>query len=157
MIFIRGRVKRNGYLNLEIPIKRNGKVVIYFVRYFLTPIESNESPSSLSRTVLYALTCSCASISCQELFNYVVEQYDRKSYTTCYGSTMLTKVDYYVVDGNGFVVGYIKQNEWDYKGQPYLFCGISNYTWSQFKMNGMTGSWGKAFHDYIMDYTCNCY
>ena len=95
------------------------------------------------------------SMSCQEVFDIVTSKYDRKESTTCFGSTMLVKVDYYTLDNNGFVVAYIKSNDYDFSGKPYIFCGISSMTWINFKVYGMNG-WGEAFHKYIMDYKCNC-
>ena len=97
------------------------------------------------------------SISCQKLFSTVVNNYDYNDATSCFGSTMLAKVEYYKLDNTGYVVAYIKDSEYDYSGDPYIFCGISSYTWSSFKTNGMMGSWGESFHEYIMDRKCNCY
>ena len=97
------------------------------------------------------------SVSCQELFEVVTSDYDNSDQTSCFGSTMLAKAEYYEYNNVGFVVGYIKSNDFDFDGSPYIFCGISSYTWSSFKSDGMTGSWGKSFHKYIMDSKCNCY
>jgi len=96
-------------------------------------------------------------ISCQELFETVTKNNTRTSYVTCIGSTMLVKVDYYTYKGTGYVVAYIKRNQYDFRGTPYIFCGISSHRWSTFRAKGMTDSWGKAFHEYIMDNKCNCY
>ena len=97
------------------------------------------------------------SISCQELFNVVTSDYDYSDETSCYGSSMLARVGYYEYNNMGFVVAYIKDSEYDFSGDPYIFCGISSYTWNSFKSSGMTGSWGESFHEYIMDNKCNCY
>lgn len=73
------------------------------------------------------------------------------------GSSMLVKAEYYQVDYNaGLVIAYIKNNEYDFKGKPYIFCGISSTRWSNFKSKGLYESWGKSFHEYIMDHTCDC-
>lgn len=96
-------------------------------------------------------------MSCEEVYSTVINNYDYKDAASCYGSSMLAKVEYYRLDNMGFVVGYIKRSDYDFSGQPYIFCGISSYQWSRFKASGMTGSWGESFHEYIMDYTCNCY
>ncbi len=95
------------------------------------------------------------SISCQELFEYVTTKYDSKESVNCYGSTMLVKVDNYVINYKNYIVAYIKKNDYDFKGSPYIFCGIPNLNWSYFKYNSK-GSWGESFHEYIMDYKCNC-
>ncbi|WP_186990409.1 hypothetical protein [Constantimarinum furrinae] len=96
-------------------------------------------------------------ISCQELFRIVTENYDSKNTATCYGSSMLVKANYYRLEGMGFVVAYIKSSDYDFKGKPYIFCGISTQRWNTFKNNGMLGSWGESFHEYIRDFTCDCY
>jgi len=96
------------------------------------------------------------STSCQELFEAVTEYYTDDS-AGCFGSTMLIKVEYYRIDGNGYVIAYIKRNDYDFRGSPYIFCGISQQRWNYFKTNGIYGSWGESFHEYIRDYTCNCY
>lgn len=97
------------------------------------------------------------SISCQELFEVVTETYDSKDEVTCFNSKMLTKATYYELDGMGFVVGYIKGSDYDFTGKPYIFCGISSWQWSSFKMNGMANSWGEAFHEHIRNQLCDCY
>ncbi|SDS49856.1 hypothetical protein SAMN04515667_2311 [Formosa sp. Hel1_31_208] len=108
-------------------------------------------------STFFSFQVKAQSISCQELFETVTEYYSNDS-VTCLGSTMLVKVEYYKIEGNGFVVAYIKSNAYDFNGSPYIFCGISQQRWSAFKTNGMYGgSWGESFHEYIRDYTCNCY
>lgn len=97
-------------------------------------------------------------ISCSELFEIVTTKYDSKRSTSCYTSSMLVKVDYYRLNDAGFVVAYIKENDYDFNGRPYVFCGISQRRWNSFTSGGIyEGSWGKAFHKYIRDYTCDCY
>lgn len=96
------------------------------------------------------------SISCQEVLEIVTENYDRKESVNPIGSTMLAKATYYAVEGEGFVVAYLKSNEYDFQGRPYIFCGISSQRWAKFKNEGMFGSWGDSFHAYIREYTCNC-
>lgn len=107
--------------------------------------------------LLGLLTTKAQDISCQELFEIVTTDYDSKSTTMAYGSSMLAKVEYYKLEGTGFVVAYIKDNSYDYSGTPYIFCGISSQRWNNFTTEGIYSSYGKAFHKYIMDYTCNCY
>ena len=96
-------------------------------------------------------------ISCQELYETVTKNNRPTSTVTCMGSTMLVKAEYYTYQRNGYVVAYIKKNQYDFRGTPYIFCGISSYRWSTFRANGMSGSWGKAFHEHIMDNKCDCY
>jgi len=97
------------------------------------------------------------SISCQELFEIITDYHDTRDNVITIGSSMLAKATHYTVDGDGFVIAYIKSNDYDFLGKPYIFCGISSQRWSRFKIEGMTGSWGESFHNYIREYTCNCY
>ncbi len=97
------------------------------------------------------------SISCSELYNMIVNNYDHKESTMCFNSSVLVRAEYYQLDNMGFVIAYIKANEYDLQGTPYIFCGISSYTWTSFTSDGMFGSWGKAFHEYIRNNLCDCY
>jgi len=99
---------------------------------------------------------SAQEISCQKLYETITSQYDSESSVSCIGSSLLAKATYYTLDDMGFVIAYIKENEYDINGKPYIFCGISSQRWSYFKSDGIY-SWGKSFHKYIRDYTCNCY
>ena len=96
------------------------------------------------------------SISCQEVLEIVTENYTYSDYVTPLGSSMLIKVTYYSVEGEGFVVANIKSNQYDFQGSLYIFCGISIQRWARFKTEGMLGSWGESFHTYIREHTCNC-
>src|SRR5690606_12616903 len=103
-----------------------------------------------------SLGVQAQTMSCQEVLEIVTENYDYRDNVTPIGSTMLSKATYYTVDGEGFVVAYIKSNQYDFQGRPYIFCGISSQRWTKFKSEGMYGSWGESFHAYIREYTCNC-
>lgn len=96
------------------------------------------------------------SVSCNDLVNYAKAKDPYPDVVRTYGSSMLVKAEYYEVEDTGLVIAYIRKNEYDFTGKPYIFCGISSRRWSTFKIEGITGSYGKAFHAYIMDYTCNC-
>lgn len=108
----------------------------------------------LSFVLLSAMNSYSQKMGCQEMFEIVTTQYDSKETANCYGSSMLVKVDFYKVGNNNYAVAYIKNNEYDFKGKPYLFCGIPSMNWSYFKYN--TKSWGESFNKYIKEYTCNC-
>ena len=97
------------------------------------------------------------SISCEEATQYIIKNLPRLESQICFSSSMLTKVEYYKLNSEetGYVVAYIKQNDNDIFGKPYLFCGISLQRWQDFKFAGII-SWGEAFHKYIINYTCNC-
>ena len=115
-------------------------------------------PITLIFLSLFTVTITNAqSVSCQDAYDYVVKNHDHRDSTNCFGSSMLTKVEYYQLDGQGYVVAYIKQNDYDITGRPYLFCNISKQRWNTFKIEGAYYSWGKKFHEYIIDNKCNCY
>ena len=84
--------------------------------------------------------------TCSELYSYVKKEGGYPSTQSCYGSSFLVKAERYVVNGTGVAIIWMKANEYDFSGTPYMYCGISSYTWSSFTSAGMTGSWGKAFH-----------
>jgi hypothetical protein len=100
---------------------------------------------------------SAQNISCSELSRVITKDYSRKEKVKPLMSSMLAKATWYEYEGMGFVIAYLKENDYDLNGSPYIFCGISNQRWTKFKNNGLFGSsYGKAFHKYIMEYTCNC-
>ena len=108
-------------------------------------------------SIMLTVNSSAQSISCSELHDVVTTKSYYKDVVNCFGSSMLVKATRYEYEGVGFVVALIKQGKYDFKGTTYIFCGISSYAWSNFKGKGMTDSWGEAFHQYIMDRTCDCY
>jgi hypothetical protein len=109
----------------------------------------------LSIMLLSCMNSYSQTMGCQELFETVTTNYDREESANCYGSSMLVKVDFYKVGNNNFAVAYIKSNIYDFKGRPYIFCGIPSMNWSYFKYNSK-GSWGESYYEYISDYKCNC-
>ena len=96
-------------------------------------------------------------VSCSDLVEYVQSEDSYPDRVNTINSSMLVKAEYYRVNDGGLVIAYIKQSDYDFRGKPYIFCGISNQRWAKFKSEGIYGSWGKAFHNYIRDYTCDCY
>ncbi|EDM44950.1 hypothetical protein SCB49_02479 [unidentified eubacterium SCB49] len=100
------------------------------------------------------------SVSCQELHDFIVEEGYQSSTVSSYtmNSSWLKKVTKYTYNYKNFVVAEIKKNEYSYQTNTYVFCGISDYNWSQFKYGGYgeSDSYGERFHKYIFDYQCNC-
>lgn len=94
--------------------------------------------------------------SCNDLVRYAKSEDSYPDTVRPITSSMLAKVEYYEVNGGGLVIAYIKKNDYDFTGSPYIFCGISSQRWAKFKSEGMYGSWGESFHAYIREYTCNC-
>ena len=66
--------------------------------------------------------------SCQDVYEFILDKgYKANSINLVYSSSMLVKVERYTYDAKNYVVGFIKQNDYDSKGAPYLFCGVSSY------------------------------
>lgn len=105
-------------------------------------------------------TAFAQSTSCRELIRMVKQDAYRTSNVggvALMNSSWLLNVDYYRVDDIGVVIAKIKANEYDFYGNEYIFCGISQSSWRAFQSSGLYGStYGEAFHEYIMPYTCNC-
>jgi len=112
--------------------------------------------SLLLLVISFSFSGFAQKISCQEAYEIVLEYGENKRAITTSGSTMLTKVEKYEVDGSLFVIGWIKSNDYDYKGKPYLFCGVSRWDWNMFASEYISSA-GEAFHKYIFPYKCNCY
>ncbi|MCG2760601.1 MAG: hypothetical protein L6407_05265 [Candidatus Delongbacteria bacterium] len=106
--------------------------------------------------LLFSTLYSSQSTSCSDLVSYAKSEDPYPDRVSPYGSTMIAKAEFYQVEGGGLVIAYLKSNEYDYSGKPYIFCGISRERWAKFKSVGMYDGWGEAFHQYIMDHTCDC-
>lgn len=99
-------------------------------------------------------------INCSELFEFIKEKgYDKgtvSSYTL--NSSWLYKVTAYEYEYKNYIIAEIKKSEYSYQTEKYIFCGIPNMNWTNFKYGGYgdSESYGERFHKYIMDYKCNC-
>lgn len=89
------------------------------------------------------------SISCEDLKEEIEEEADLENSVICFWSSALVKAEYYSYDGEEFVVVYLKSNDYDFKGRPYVYCGISSIKSSKFVSEGRFGSWGKSYEAYI--------
>ena len=107
-------------------------------------------------TFFLSATFFSQTTSCNDLVQYAKSADSYPDRVNPFNSTMIAKAEYYTVDNGGLVIAYLKSNDFDYSGKPYIFCGISAQRWAKFKSEGSYGSWGEAFHQYIMDYKCNC-
>ena len=107
-------------------------------------------------TLFIATIFSAQSMSCNDLVNYAKSSDSFPDVVKPLNSSMIAKAEYYKVDGGGIVIAYLKSNDYDFTGKPYIFCGISAQRWFNFKLDGLSGSYGKAFHEYIREYTCDC-
>jgi hypothetical protein len=93
-------------------------------------------------------------INCSQLMLLAVT----KSYFTddaqVINSSFILGADYYIADGNGFVILKIKRDGSYYNS--YIFCGISSDVWNTFKSEGEAFSWGEAYRRNIEMYKCDC-
>lgn len=105
---------------------------------------------------LVCLKSYSQTITCKEILFDIRNNGELVNRINCQGSSMLVKVEYYTLKGTGFVVAYFKENNNDYTGQPYVFCGISDILWRRFKSEGSFNSYGKSFNSYIRSFKCNC-
>lgn len=96
------------------------------------------------------------SITCQDLKESIVENANLISSISCSGSSMLVKAQYFKYKDKGYVIAYLKSDQYDFNGTPYMYCGISSERWYQFVSIGKNGSWGKSFNEYIKNLICNC-
>ncbi|HOD09657.1 MAG TPA: hypothetical protein PKH91_02850 [Flavobacterium sp.] len=99
-------------------------------------------------------------ISCNELLSFIKENGYLKSTISSYtlNSSWLYKVTAYEYDYKTYVVAEIKRNEYSYSTDTYIFCGIPNNNWNNFKNSyyNSNDTYGERFHKYIIDYKCNC-
>jgi hypothetical protein len=99
-------------------------------------------------------------IGCDELLEFIKEKgYDKgtiSNYTL--DSSWLYKVTAYEYEYKTYVVAEIKKNEYSYQTEKYIFCGVPNMNWTNFRFGGYGDleSYGERFHKYIIDYKCNC-
>lgn len=99
------------------------------------------------------------SVTCSELVNYVESELGYPSTTYTYESSWLQKVEfYYYPDAMDYIaIAYIKENQYSFSYNKYIFCGISSWNKSNFSSKIINNSYGESFHEYIMPYKCNCY
>jgi hypothetical protein len=112
--------------------------------------------------ILFTLSYNSYSqkVSCEDLLNFVKEKGYDKGVISNYilESSWLYKVTAYEYEYKTYVVAEIKKNEYSYQTETYIFCGIPNMNWTNFKYGGYgdSESYGERFHKYIIDYKCNC-
>lgn len=95
-------------------------------------------------------------VDCNTLMEFVKENCSLQDQVSCYNSSMLESVQSYNWEGTIVVIANIKSNKYDIYGKPYIFCDVPISNWTYFRNTSSNESWGKAFHEYIMDYKCDC-
>ena len=111
------------------------------------------------------ITCSielqAQNVSCAELMDFVEDKGVKNGSMSAISlqSSWLHEVTAYSYKMKIYVVAKIKENEYSLSTSSYVFCGIPNRNWQNFKSWNISGddNYGKKFHEYIMPYTCNCY
>jgi len=121
---------------------------------------------ALTLGILITFICNGFSqeTSCQELMQLVKQEgrrFDSVGSYSLYNSSWLKNVEAYKVTIEYrdviFVIAEIKENEYSYRTHKYIFCGVPDSNWRNFKSSYyMESTYGERFHKYIMDYVCNC-
>ncbi|MEZ4942144.1 MAG: hypothetical protein R3D58_14795 [Saprospiraceae bacterium] len=98
-------------------------------------------------------------ISCSDLVNAVEAEasyYDQVTSISLLTSEFLEEVKAYQYEDILFVIAKFKREPGEIFSKKYIFCGVPTSNWRSFKY-GIGDSYGKRFHQYIMDHVCNCY
>jgi hypothetical protein len=98
-------------------------------------------------------------VSCETLMKAVKEEadhYDEVGFYSLLNSEFLEEVEAFEYEEELFVIAKFKREPGQIFSKYYIFCGISKTRWNAFK-NGWTGTYGERFHQYIIDYVCDCY
>jgi hypothetical protein len=99
-------------------------------------------------------------VKCDDLLDFIEENGYKKATLQSYilSSSWLYKVTAYSYENKVYVVAEIKENEYSFKTNIYIFCGIPSMNWQNFQFGsyGDQTSYGERFHKYIINYQCNC-
>ena len=104
--------------------------------------------------VLLCLTTSLSysQVSCNELSQSIQSELSGESYTALDSEFLTSVTGYYDSRSDTyFVITTI-----DYT-TTYIYCGISSYNWSQFKLSAYGDQVGETWHKVIKPYKCDCY
>jgi hypothetical protein len=108
--------------------------------------------------VMITGTSFSQNVSCENLMRAVKSEasyYGEVSSFTLISSEFLKEVKAYDYEGTLFVIATFQPKSNEFFPRTYIFCGIPYSNWNSFK-NGFNGSYGERFHQYIIDYVCNC-
>ena len=110
--------------------------------------------------LLFSITSNAQKVSCSELVDFLKKEGSYYSTVSSYtlNSSWLYEVTAYKYNGKIYILAKIKENEYSYQTNTYIFCGIPTYNWNQFQYAsyGDNSTYGERFHKYIFDYQCNC-
>lgn len=135
--------------------------IVYSQNRYSQTTTSSYTPMTLTdMSPRYQTSNYSQKISCQSLYDFIIENGYKKSSVSNYimESSWLHKVTAYEYDYKLYVIAEIKESEYSYKTNLYIFCGIPNMNWYNFQYGsyGDSNSYGERFHKYIFDYKCNC-
>lgn len=97
-------------------------------------------------------------VSCENLMRVVKSEasyYGEVSSITLISSEFLKEVKAYEYEETLFVIATFQPRPNEIFPRTYIYCGIPYSNWNSFK-NGWNESYGERFHQYIIDYVCNC-
>lgn len=103
---------------------------------------------------LFSSSALAQDVYCSELIEYAESELGYGSTVSTYTSEWIQKVKFYSYQGSYVAIAYIKESEYSWRYNKYIFCGISTYNKSMFSSS--YSSWGEGFHKYIMPHKCNC-
>ncbi|MCE7039186.1 hypothetical protein [Dyadobacter sp. CY312] len=135
---------------LQMMIEQNNREQEYLNQLY------NQQAQQLKRTV-----DGMGKPSCQEALNAVKGRgnYEKVVIKSEMSSTddWLKKVKLYSLEGRLFVVAEMFTDDYHINSKEYLYCDIPAQNWNAF-YTGSAGrrTYGERFHDFIIDYKCNC-
>lgn len=92
-------------------------------------------------------------ITCYSLMDFIFANHQFKERIDISNSSMLESVTLYSYNGSNYIMALIKHST---DSVIYIYCGISQESWNNFKYFGKIKSWGESFNYYIADNKCNC-
>lgn len=115
----------------------------------------------LSSFLISSLISFSQDVACSDLVDFVETNGYYNSSVNSYtmDSSWLFKVTLYTYDFNNYIIAEIKESEYSYSRKKYVFCGIPDLNWRNFRYGsyGDSDSYGERFWKYIKNYGCNCY
>jgi len=93
-----------------------------------------------------------AQTTCSELQKQIESSLDGESYTVLDSDFLTSVTGYYHQESDTyFVVTTIDFTD------TYIYCGVSSYNWSQFRLEAFGDQVGETWHRVIKPYKCDCY
>lgn len=96
--------------------------------------------------------------TCEELIQYTKNEgthYGSIGPIALMNSEWLRAVEAYKVENSIVVIASIRKDG-SYFSKDYIFCAVPESNWRSFSSIYGNDSYGERFHEYIMNYQCNC-